>query len=54
MKRNLFYTFMFSICFGIAAQTPTENYVKTTTYTAPSIGTITVLNLNTTQTPQVK
>ncbi|MCB0375180.1 MAG: hypothetical protein KDD04_04615, partial [Sinomicrobium sp.] len=41
MKRNLFYTLMFSICFGAAAQTPTENYVKTTTYNAPSTGTIT-------------
>ncbi|MEM9686477.1 MAG: DUF6443 domain-containing protein [Bacteroidota bacterium] len=41
MKKNLFYTFMFSICFGVAAQTPTENYVKTITYTAPSTGTIT-------------
>ena len=41
MKRNFIYLMVFSLCFGVAAQTKTENYIKRTTYTAPSTGVIT-------------
>ena len=39
--KNLLYIMIFSICGGTVAQTTTENYIKTTTYRAPSTGVIT-------------
>ena len=41
MKRTLFYFLVFIVCFTAAAQSPSENYIRTTTYTAPSTGAIT-------------
>ena len=41
MKRKLISLFIFSLCFSMAAQSPAENYIKVTTYTAPSTEGIT-------------
>ncbi|MCB0374932.1 MAG: hypothetical protein KDD04_03340, partial [Sinomicrobium sp.] len=41
MKKHLIYPLIFSLCFGAAAQTKTKNYIKVTTYRAPSTEGIT-------------
>ena len=41
MKQTLIFILVFSLCFSALAQTKTENYVKVTTYRAPSTQGIT-------------
>lgn len=41
MKHTLSCLFLFMLSFGMLAQSPTENYIKKTVYTAPSTEEIT-------------
>ena len=41
IMKNLLYTIAFVVPLFLAGQTPSENYIKTTTYLAPSTGVIT-------------